>query len=107
MTYKKCLTPLITKFTRKNETSRFFKTCNRFKFNLSERKSKININNSYFNPFNLLCASLIYILEPILFLLYMNDLPQAVASDLLLYPDDTCIVFQHNVTENEEQLLRK
>ena len=27
--------------------------------------------------------------------LYINDLPQAVVSDSLLYADDTCIVFQH------------
>ena len=40
-------------------------------------------------------------------MLYINDLPQAVVSDLLLYADDTCIVFQHkNVIEIEKQLLR-
>ena len=32
------------------------------------------------------------ILGPLLFLLYVNDLPQPVVSDLLLYADDTCIV---------------
>ena len=47
------------------------------------------------------------ILGALLFLLYINDLPQAVASDLLLYADDTWIVFQHkNVTEILKQLLR-
>ena len=35
------------------------------------------------------------ILGPILFLLYINDLPQAVVNDSLLYADDTCIIFQH------------
>ena len=40
-------------------------------------------------------------------MLYINDLSQAVASDSLLYADDTCIVFQHeNVTEIEKQLLK-
>ena len=40
-------------------------------------------------------------------MLYTNDLPQAIASDSLLYADDTCIVFQHkNVTEIEKQLLK-
>ena len=43
----------------------------------------------------------------LVFLLYKNDLSQVVASDSLLYADNTCIVFQHrNVTEIEKQLLR-
>ena len=43
------------------------------------------------------------ILGPLLFLLYINVLPEAIASDSLLYADDSCIVFQHkNVTEIEK-----
>ena len=30
---------------------------------------------------------------PLLFLLYVNDMPQAVNSELLLYADDTCLFF--------------
>ena len=42
-----------------------------------------------------------------MFLLQIYDLPQAVVSDLLLYADNTCLVFQHkNVTEIKKQLLR-
>ena len=42
-----------------------------------------------------------------MFLLYINDLPQAVVSDSLLYADDTCIVFQHkSEIEIEKQLIR-
>ena len=33
------------------------------------------------------------ILGPLLFLLYVNDMPQAVNSELLLYADDTCLFF--------------
>ena len=33
------------------------------------------------------------ILGPLLFLLYVNDMPQAVNSELLLYTDDTCLFF--------------
>ena len=63
---------------------------------LFEWKFKITINTSYSSPANLLCgAPQGSILGPLLFLHYTNDLPQAVASDSLLYADDTCIVFQH------------
>ena len=42
-----------------------------------------------------------------MFLLYINDLPQAVVSDSLLYADDNCIVFQHkSEIEIEKQLIR-
>ena len=47
------------------------------------------------------------ILGPLLFLPYIYDLPQAVVSNLLLYADDTCIVFQHKSNiEIEKQLIR-
>ena len=44
---------------------------------------------------------------PALFLLYINDLPQAVASNPLLYADDTCTVVQHKgIIEFEKQLIK-
>ena len=33
------------------------------------------------------------ILGPLFFLIYINDIPQAVDSELLLYIDDSCLVF--------------
>ena len=40
------------------------------------------------------------ILGPLLFLIYVNDMSQAVECDLYLYADDSCLLFQHkNVTE--------
>ena len=79
-----------------------------FKSYLCERKFKISINISYSSPSNLLCAApQRSILGSLLFLVYINTLPQAVVSDSLLYADDTCIVFQHkSKSEFEKQLIR-
>ena len=79
-----------------------------FKSYLCERKFKISINISYSSPASLLCGiPQGSILGPLLFLLYINDFPQAVVSDSLLYADDTCIVFQHkSKIEIEKQLIR-
>ena len=47
------------------------------------------------------------ILGPLLILIYINDMPQAVDSDLLLYADDACLVFQRgNIKTKEENLNR-
>ena len=47
------------------------------------------------------------ILGPLLFLLYVNDMPQAVECDLLLYADDSVLLFTHkNVDVINDQLNR-
>ena len=74
----------------------------------SKRKFNINVKTSYSSPSNLKCGvpqgSTLGLL---LFLLYINELPEAVVSDSLLDPDDTCIVFQHkNICEIEKERLR-
>ena len=44
-------------------------------------------------------------LGPLLFLIYVSDVPQAVKSHLFLYVDDSCHMYQHrNVEEIEKQL---
>ena len=35
------------------------------------------------------------ILGPLLFLIYISDIPQYVDGELVLYADDTCLVFQY------------
>ena len=45
------------------------------------------------------------ILGPLIFLIYVNNTPQAVDYDLLRYADDSCIVFgDNNINEIEKQL---
>ena len=40
------------------------------------------------------------ILETHLFLIYVNGKPQAVESNLLLYPDDSCLMYQYKDSKN-------
>ena len=47
------------------------------------------------------------ILGPMLFLLYVNDMPQALSCDLFLYADDSCLVYQHKVVKEIEKVLNK
>ena len=83
-------------------------TTNWFKSYLTNRKYIVHINNSFSEPGNLLCGvPQGSILGPLLFLLYINDMPQAVTCDLLLYADDTCLVFQHKDVIEIETVLNK
>ena len=47
------------------------------------------------------------ILGPLLFLLYVNDMKQAVDCDLFLYADDSCLVYQNKDASKIEQNLNK
>ena len=67
-----------------------------FKSYLSNRKFKVHIKNTFSEPGNLLCGvPQRTILGPLPFLLYINDMPQAVDCELLLYANGTCLIFQH------------
>ena len=58
------------------------------------------MENAYSNKTSMKCgAPQSSILGPLLFQLYINEILQAVDSELLLYPDDTCLVFQHKDIE--------
>ena len=47
------------------------------------------------------------ILGPLLFLIYVNDMPMAATCDLFLYADDTCLVFQSKNVKDIEKLLNE
>ena len=47
------------------------------------------------------------ILGPLLFLLYINDMSQAMDSELLLYTDDFSLVFQHKDIKTIEEYLNR
>ena len=75
-------------------------TVNWFQFYLSNISFLVNLGN------NVSCGvPQGSILGPLLFLIYVNDMSQAVKCDLFLYADDTCLVCQHkSINKIENQL---
>ena len=73
---------------------------------LSDRAFLVSIENKYSSISKISCSvPQGLILVPLLFLIYVNDMKQAVSSNLLLYADDSCLVFQHkHVTEIEKHV---
>ena len=66
----------------------------------------VNSGNSFFQPASvpsgLPQGSL---LGPLLFLIFVNDMSQAVKCDLFLYANDKCLVCQHkDISKTENQL---
>ena len=81
-------------------------TVNWFHSYLTDQEFLVSIENKYSSISKMLCGvPQGSILGPLLFLIYVNDMKQAVSSDLLLYADDSCLIFQHkHVTEIEKHL---
>ena len=76
---------------------------------LTDRSFIVNVGKEYSSPGKLTCdVPQGSNLGPLLFLLYVNDMPQAVNSELLLYADDdTCLIYKGKDTKTiEEQLNR-
>ena len=67
---------------------------------LSNRSFIVNVENDYSDPGDLNCGvPQGSILGPLLFLLYVNDMPQAIECDLLLYADDSVLFFSHKIVD--------
>ena len=63
---------------------------------LAERHFTIEVANQVSEFSNISCGvPQGSILGPLLFLIYVNDMSQAVECDLYLYADDSCLLFQH------------
>ena len=61
----------------------------------------IEIENKLSNYRKVSCG----ILWALLFLIYVNNMSQAVKSNLLLHANDSCLMYQHrDVEENKKQL---
>ena len=68
----------------------------------------VNLENSFSEVLSISCgAPQGSILGPLLFLIYVNDMPMAVKRDLFLYADDTCLVFQIKNDKNIEKQLNE
>ena len=81
-------------------------TVNWFRSYLSNRFFKVNINKTLSNSGKLACGvPQGSILGPLLFLIYVNDMPQALSCDLLLYADDSCLIYQHKDVKEIENIL--
>ena len=79
-----------------------------FRSYLTNRSFLVNVENTFSDPAKLACGvPQGSILGPLLFLLYVNDMPQAVSSDLMLYADDTCLVYSNKNTSLVEEQLNK
>ena len=79
-----------------------------FQSYISTRKFVMNIGDKFSTSADLKCGvPQGSILEPLLFLLYVNNIPQSVECGLFLYADDSCLVYQHKeLSVIEEHLSR-
>ena len=80
-----------------------------YKSYISSRKFHVNFHDKFSTSSDLRCGvPQGSILGPLLFLLYINDMPQAAEDcDLFFYADDTCLFFQHKDLERIKEELMK
>ena len=81
-------------------------TVNYFQSYSSNRSFLVKLGNNFTHPASVSCGvPQGSILGPPLFLIYVNELWQAVKWDLFLYANDTCLACQHlDIDQTENQL---
>ena len=81
-------------------------TVNWFQSYLFNRSFLVNVGNNFSQPASVSCdVPQGSILGPLLFLIYVNYMSQAVKCDLFLYAAYTCLVCQHkDINKIENQL---
>ena len=79
-----------------------------FESYLPERLFSVHVEKSFSDKALISCGvPQGSILGPLLFLLYVNDMVQAVNCDLLLYADYTGLIFQHKGIHITDQQLNR
>ena len=87
-----------------NFMRQFDETIQQYTLYLSKRKFIISMENAYSDKASITCdVPQGSILGPLLFLIYINDMPQDVDSEFLLYADDPCLFFQRRDIKTIEQ----
>ena len=79
-----------------------------YEYHLAGRHFTIEVGNRVSKFANISCGvPQGSVLGPLLFLIYVKDMSQAVECELCLYADDSGLLFQHiNVTEIKKQLTK-
>ena len=73
---------------------------------MSKRMFSVHVENNFADKVLIIRGvPQVSILGPLLFLFYVNDMVRAVNCDLLLYADDTGLIFQHKDINIIEQQL--
>ncbi len=77
-----------------------------FKSYLADRKQFVDINCTLSAPEDVTCGvPQGSILGPLLFLLYVNDMPSSVSCDLMLYADDSALIVSGKIVQAIETKL--
>ena len=79
-----------------------------FRFHLCDRIFLVETENKLSDFEKISCVvSQGSILGPLLFLIYVNDISKAVKPYLLLYADDSCLMYQHKDIAIIEKILNE